>query len=216
MKLEFNEQRNLTEAFCTPIARFSVPNAESLNAILEPAILKREHESSGIKKTNVGGWQSMGELLDWPEVAATDFRETLLSAVSHMIGRVSGRRQFRFQAKIKAWANVNRGGSFNRIHNHPDCHWSGAYYVRPGQPGQDEPKRAGCIEFHDPRGAVNMVTHPGRSGFGTPCFYRPEAGTLFVFPSWLMHSVNPISAETCRISIAFNALIERYMDKGDK
>lgn len=213
MKLKFIAQQNITDAFATPIARFRVPNADSLNAALEPAILKREELSGGLRKTNVGGWQSPGDLLDWPEVGDTDLKETMQSAVTHMLALVAGSQKIRFQATFKAWANVNRGGSFNRIHNHPDCHWSGAYYVRQGEPGPEESKRAGCIEFHDPRGAINMISHPGNSSFGAPLPLRPEAGMLFVFPSWLYHSVNPIMTETCRISIAFNARIDRFMIK---
>ena len=33
-----------------------------------------------------------------------------------------------------AWANIVRNGSHHKIHNHPDCDWSGVYYVAVGEP----------------------------------------------------------------------------------
>ena len=47
------------------------------------------------------------------------------------------------------WSIINVPGSFNRSHIHPDCLWSGVYYVQ-------APEGAGQIEFTEPR-TQNMV-----------------------------------------------------------
>jgi hypothetical protein len=48
-----------------------------------------------------------------------------------------------------------------------------------------------------------MVASPGNK-FGQRVIFRPEAGMMVVFPSWLYHFVNPYFGDGERISIAFN------------
>ena len=44
-----------------------------------------------------------------------------------------------FTLLIDAWANVNRGGDYNIVHTHPNCMWSGVYYVALGEPDKSVP-----------------------------------------------------------------------------
>ena len=104
--------------------------------------------------------------------------------------------------RIMAWANVARRGNYHRMHNHPGSAWSGCYYVAspPSEPGT----LAGALEFYDPRPFTEMMDVPG-SPYGQRMIVRPLPGLLVLFPSWLYHFVHPSTAETPRISIAFNA-----------
>jgi len=99
-------------------------------------------------------------------------------------------------------ANLARDRAYNGIHNHPDCTWSGAYYVSLGERIGDDPLN-GIIEFLDPRMGVNWVQLPGQP-FGSQLQINPEAGTMVVFPSWMHHWVHPFHGTGERISIAFN------------
>ena len=103
--------------------------------------------------------------------------------------------------QIMAWANVLRRGNYNRVHSHPEFSWSAVYYVCLG--GAPASEADGLIEFVDPRGAANMVATPGRP-FDQKLRLRPRAGELILFPSWLLHYVNPYERTDIRISIAFN------------
>ena len=46
-----------------------VAGAEDINAGLAPAILARREKDQGNRISNVGGWQSRSDVLEWPELA---------------------------------------------------------------------------------------------------------------------------------------------------
>lgn len=213
MELEFDLRDNLKTAFPTPIGRFQLPNAAELNPVLERIILERERAAAGLQKSNIGGWHSGTDLHEWPEVRETDFVESLQSALTRMIALGARSDRFDFQCRLTSWANVNRGGAANAVHNHSMSHWSGVYYVRIGNYDEDDFPRAGGLTFIDPRGGVNMYRHPGSSLFGEAMTLMPAAGDLVIFPSWLYHLVRPFRTDTCRISIAFNAAIVDFKDQ---
>ena len=215
MRLNFDQKSNLLQAFPTQVGRFTVPNAAQINPILEEIILARESRQQGHSKSNVGGWHSDIDFHMWPEVQQrTDIVETMQSAVSHMIATAAETTRFNLNCDFVSWANINRAGSHNAVHNHSNAHWSGVYYVTVPQFDQDDLPRAGNIVFYDPRGAVNMVVHPGRCSDGEPFEMAPRAGHMLLFPSWLYHSVNPFKSDVTRISIAFNARIDRFEELG--
>ena len=56
-------------------------------------------------------------------------------------------------------------------------------------------------------GNINFV-HGTRQFLSTPLITKkPELGKIFVFPNYLMHSVNPFYGEGERRSMSFNAYI---------
>lgn len=107
------------------------------------------------------------------------------------------------EARLWGWAVIMRAGDFNSPHVHPDAHVSGVYY--PDVPSQDsatEPEDGGRLTFYDPRPGATM--HPLK-GHQTVQTFTPTAGSLVIFPSYLMHGVDPFRGPGERISIAFNA-----------
>ena len=204
MRLNFDPNSNIMRAFPTLIGNFKVPNAEEINPILEEIILAREPSQPGKSKSNVGGWHSEIDFHTWPEVQKTDIVETMQSSVSHMVAMAAQSAKFNLNCDFVSWANVNRRGSHNSVHNHSNSHWSGVYYVKVPKFDEDDIARAGDIMFYDPRGAVNMVVHPGKCNDGESIRVSPIAGHLLIFPSWLSHSVNPYQGEGVRISVSFN------------
>ncbi len=212
MRLPIDPNSNILRAFPTLIGQFKVPNAAEINPILEEIILAREPQHHGASKSNVGGWHSDIDFHTWPEVQKTDIVETMQSAVSHMVAMAAQSSRFNLNCDLVSWANINRKGSHNSVHNHCNAHWSGVYYVKVPQFGAADLPRAGDIMFYDPRGAVNMVMHPGKCNDGESIRVSPLAGHLLIFPSWLYHSVNPFMSDVVRISIAFNARIDAFED----
>lgn len=89
-----------------------------------------------------------------------------------------------------SWFNVAFQGSYNAPHTHPGCQISGAYYVRTEQPTKEEPF-SGRIDFIDEK--------------GTQYGFFPKAGTLFLFPSDMLHWVHPYYGDGIRICLSFNA-----------
>lgn len=168
-----------------------------LNGRLHEIILDREARDPGISASNVSGWHSAADLLEWGHAECERLGQAFLAAGRDMTAAmlpagVRGRVRTRFHGGC--WANVLRDGGYNRIHNHPGAVWSGCYYVSVGRAAA-EPAHNGWIEFQDPR--------PGNIHGGKEAV-NPEPGKMLIFPGWLNHFVNPFRGEGERISIAFN------------
>jgi uncharacterized protein (TIGR02466 family) len=212
VQLPFDKENQLLKFFPTHVGGFQLPNTSELAPRISNVILEREKQESGVQRSNMGGWHSDDQLLNWPELQFADLGDTFRSAVSHMIAATSGVARFNVRLTMAAWANVNRAGTSNSVHIHPDNHWSGVLYVKSPNFFTDPLKNAGAIQFQDPRGAINMLKTPGLSD-NVAC--APEVGRILVFPSWLYHSVSPFSLDEVRISIAFNARISEFKEIKD-
>ena len=204
MQFKIDPSTEVASLFPTPLARFQLPNAAEINPALKKAILGREARDRSEKRSNIGGWQSSDNLIDWPEPEVAELVDSIRCAVLNMVSLVSRVQVFEAAINIVAWANVNRSGAFNQVHTHPGNHWSGVYYVVPGDYGEDEIEFPGQLQIHDPRERSDMYLHP-HAPYGNPFRIKPREGLMVLFPSWLSHSVNIFYSETTRISIAFNA-----------
>lgn len=203
MKLELNKGISLN--WGTPLQVLNMPGSESVNAQLKALILERKRSSEGITKSNLGGWHSTDDLLTWPSPAAVTLRDWILQALQK-ITKTTGRGEgYNGKVQITCWANVNGAGHSNDLHNHPQCAWSGVYYVDVGTPVPDEEK-SGFIHFIDPRNGAGMVEDPFHQ-FGKGREFKPLPGQMLLFPSWLLHGVRAYCGEGERISIAFNIVL---------
>lgn len=123
---------------------------------------------------------------------------------------------YRIRWSFQGWANVNRLGDYHDPHNHPYAYLSGTYYVR--VPESRAPLRnrsdvrPGCITFYDPRGAVNMTAIKDDPQIDPEFTVAPRAGTILMWPAFLMHFVHPNLSEEPRISISFNVVINKPTD----
>jgi uncharacterized protein (TIGR02466 family) len=198
---------DLVLTFPTPIVKRTIPGAATVNRRLGEIVLERARGDQGEKKSNKGGWQSKPDLLDWPYPEIEQLKRWIADAVKSMTVYTTGKPDITGNLEIMAWANVNRFGDYNKPHSHPGCMWSGVYYIQTGAVPADQPS-SGMIEFIDPRVAVEMIVVPGRP-FEGRYKVRPEAGMILVFPSWLLHFVNPYLSHDERISVAFNAQVTK-------
>ena len=208
MTVEFDPRRDAFLAFTTPIAKLRLPEAAEINPGLRQAILDKAASDPGQTRSNIGGWHSRDDLLTWPQYQIAVLKAGLIDAVSHMTRFTSSAKRFTGEQMMTAWANICGRGAYHKLHNHPTFHWSGVYYVTPGDAVPDNP-HSGALEFQDPRGGVEMTMTPGKP-FGRTLAIQPEAGLIVIFPSWLHHWVNPYDGESERISIAFNARITNF------
>lgn len=118
---------------------------------------------------------------------------------------------------IDPWINANQKGNFNPPHVHPGNNYSGCYYI-------SFPEDSGLIHFLDPRpqhrfGAPNPKSNEGenwyfsKNKYDSSLFTYPiKEGKVVIFPSWLMHYVDPNPTDELRVSIAFNARYLQYAD----
>lgn len=208
MTLQFSRQEDLVPAFATPIARFRVADCAEANESLRRIVMDRAATMPAAGRTNFGGWNSPGNLLEWPDEPIRVLGGWMEDALRRVTGILADAESFDCTMIIFAWANVLYTGAYNIRHNHPNNVLSGVYYVDAGDsdPADD---LSGMFEFIDPRQFVEMVATPG-APFGRSFPVTPEAGTILVFPSWLYHHVHPYRGTRPRISIAFNARITDF------
>jgi uncharacterized protein (TIGR02466 family) len=99
------------------------------------------------------------------------------------------------------WVNILKPGGGHSGHIHPHSVISGTYYVA-------VPSGSGALRLEDPRLPLMMAAPPRRSDASeeTRAFVHlvPEAGTLFLWESWLRHEVIPSRAKGPRVSVSFN------------
>ncbi len=202
--------------FPTPLVSARLIGHRALDAGLAAAILAREQAERGVSVSNQGGWHS-AEFASWCGPAGHAVLDAARALVGHMT--VMRRGDALVPAAVgwvvTAWANVNRAGHGNRAHAHPGAYWSGIYWIDDGGVAAD-PARGGMLELADPRGILPTMVAPqlrcaiaATHGDGEGERVTPEAGTMVLFPSWLVHSVAPYAGPGTRISVAFNFSIGR-------
>jgi uncharacterized protein (TIGR02466 family) len=203
---ELSLDKHLMMAFATPVVSYPWPDSEALNRELAAVILAAERKDDGITRSNVGGWHSTTDFFEWKEAPIKALGERvrqMTMAITRAIAVAKdGPRNFNY--RIDGWANVSRHGNYNSAHNHPNCLWSGVYYVATGTP-DPESQMNGRLELLDPRAGVNMM-YIADTLLHARYLITPTPGLMILFPSWLSHLVHPFFGTGERISIAFNIL----------
>lgn len=115
---------------------------------------------------------------------------------------------------IAGWGAVLRGQDSHKRHVHPGSMFAGVYYVSAPSEIASSGKSHGCLLFHDPRPGAEMAQAVrGRNLYGSSFDICPgsEGGLLVLFPSWLMHEVQPMLPNYSgpRIAISFNVFYSR-------
>ena len=159
----------------------------------------RKRNPAGVTKTNIRGWQSANNLQNVDEFEDMNLR------ILQVCQRIAESQHFKSNIvfQLQAWVNISPPGASNQIHYHPNCHFSGVYYV-----SLDAPE-CGSIFFRDPRVASRMLTYPTEQiteFTASELRMPPEEGRLYVFPGWLEHGVDENRSSRDRVSISFNVL----------
>jgi len=194
--------------FETPVLHGRIADCEPLNAALAAAIAGHRAANPGIARSNIGGWHSHTDMLDWGGAPA----RAVSDAAIRMARRISffeGREGADIDWTMRMWANVSPPGALNTSHAHPGVLWAAVYYVDMGAaPGE---AAGGELYFEDPRFPVTVATFPGFRAIGIDGEPQPverslptEAGDMVLFPGFVRHGVRPNGGSRDRISIAMN------------
>ena len=156
---------------------------------------EKQKQDKGRIISNYGGWQSndikKGEHLEI---------DKLINIVTLEIDeccRQTGLPQLEIQ---NIWLNINPSNAYNHLHRHTGCVLSGCYYV-------DAKPEQGNIQFERADNAdCFLPATPVKNTYftSTRATYASKTGGLYIFPSWLRHSVEGNKTLSDRISIAFN------------
>ena len=191
--------------FPTPVFHFRVENYQELNTEFENYILNlKKNDAKGQKKSNAGGWHSHNFDLT-NDNTAKKFAKIFEKFYKKVIISEMGWKYNSDKVKIEGmWSIINKKGSFNIQHNHPNAYLSSAYYVR-------HPEKSGSIKFFDPR-EQKSIRYPKIKKYGelsaATVEIAPKEGDLLIFPSYLYHAVTENLSEQDRIIISFNVDIK--------
>jgi uncharacterized protein (TIGR02466 family) len=189
--------------FPVPVLQRRLADAATLNPALLSYLTPLRHADAGIQRTNVGGWHSdrvlqhandagIQRLLGEIRQGLTTWAESVFALPTPLAPE---------QWQIFLWANFNGRGHSNRAHDHfhTGVLASGFYYVRTGGTSA-----GGKTVF------LQQSTIPRYVTLGQPLrseqyAITPEDGSLFLFPSWLGHQVEPYQSDEERVTLAFDA-----------
>ena len=186
--------------FATPLWRIKAP--APLRALLPGIADKIEQDvrndaiNSSRNRSNFLGAQSERILLRDSPYFGEQERQFLILMIRSAIPLAEKYRIF-------TWINCNPSRSHNSAHVHPDSEISGVFYIA-------VPSGSGKIVFRDPRPQSEMANLHARFGSSVLSLVprypvQPESGDMLLFPSWLMHQVEPgVDQAGMRISMAFN------------
>jgi uncharacterized protein (TIGR02466 family) len=209
-------------AFGTPLIVFDIPDSGALNASLREIILGQRLKDSGVSRSNVNGWHSGEDFVEWGGAQAQLIVQTFGGICAGLTQFPPQTGSGSLQWIVRAWANVSEKGAFNKLHYHPGAYWSGVYYVSDGR-GDPEEEVGANLVIHSPHAQVAsmyapdvQIRLPDGQCLSPSVTVRPRPGRGVIFPSWLMHEVEPYRGRAVRISIALNfSLTPRMFSRGE-
>jgi len=184
--------------FPTPIYILDIKD-QSLNLQLEKDVINWMNQDKGIVRTNVNGWHSTTDMHEKPEF------KRLVNALYEAQKKIYIEEHLESEPFLgNMWANVNPPRGMNRAHQHPNSLWSGVYYIKATE-------NSGDLKIDDPRNCASMIRPKQKQGklptrLYRETHYKPVTGRCIMFPSWLMHCVDPNESNDIRISVSFNFL----------
>lgn len=100
-----------------------------------------------------------------------------------------------------SWANVYRTGDYCMPHSHLRSTASVVYCLDPGDEDPEDP-HSGRFCFVDPR--LRNCCQEQEGCMTAPFLPGMTAGTMLIFPSQLVHAVNPYTGTRPRITLSWN------------
>ena len=161
--------------------------------------IKDKYETN--KVTNQGGWQS-------PSFSTKDLSPTLGLLFQFLDAAVrTSLDSIIIPNPVKMhsfWFNVNEKGNFNTLHHHRGALMSGVFYIEtPENCGNISFERMDDSQYYLPENleTTNIFT-------GSSAKIAAVEGRLILFPSWLLHLVEPSQTTKPRISMSFNYILD--------
>jgi hypothetical protein len=149
------------------------------------------------------GGTKVYRLEDWAEPAARLINARAIELYKRAVKSPTG-------VIDMGWANVYQPGDYIVAHAHIRSQGSVVYMLDDGEPDSED-RHAGLFGIIDPRFAACCKL---RAGYMTHPFCPVmEPGAMIVFPSSLVHSVNPHAGGRPRITMAWN--LNREKLEGD-
>lgn len=189
--------------FETPLYVLELPEMTDLNTRVLGWLPGRRATDPGIQRANGGGWHSTPDLCVADDPVCQALMNRLVAISREALRKHYARAGVTVRSlalSVQAWIMALGDGDYVKPHDHAGAHWSGVYYVDPGDDADDGP--AGAIAFSHPVTGLPQI--PGLPPDPTEFSVRPKAGMLILFPAWLKHYVHPYRGARARVAVSFN------------
>ena len=197
--------------FATPFITDRLQSEQGIAMLREAIEAERVRDPAGLSISNLGGWHSKTNMLEWGGEAAKALVLKAMTIADEATLDVKSPQESRFGWIPELWANVSGKGHANQYHTHPGSYWSAVAYVDDGYAGSDDYELGGELQLLDPRAPMTQMSAPDLRLLGSDgqpilpeLTIRPQTGLIVMFPSWLQHAVRPFHGEGTRISVAIN------------
>ena len=197
----------LISVFPTTILQRHLDGMEETNQQLAALVSKiaATEPNATLGTTTEGGFQTKEDLFQRDDPGINTLKPHIFNAVQEYAAHTLRQELMRAPAKLDfvmwGWAVSYKAGHTQGLHVHPNANISGVYYVSAPQSAL-EPGDNGKISFYDPRARATMIQLPFQVNRHR---VAPTPGDMYLFPSWLEHSVSAFQGEGERLCIAFNA-----------
>ncbi len=223
------ENIELIELFSVPVLKYGSPDHIPLNEALKELILQRAGSERGLAISNVNGWHSERNLLEWDADCIQKLKQQFLQAAHAYFSRMGVELSDADldTLEIEAWANVNYTNSSNATHDHlkDATQWSAVYYVDGAGSGNGTVGGETVFVDREHRFVYKdkAISRLALCERGSYTCYQPEFtvaphnGMFVLFPSSTWHRVNCYKASEVRVTIAFNfkSPIFHYVCEGE-
>ena len=196
----------LINLFPTTILHRRLEGMEEVNRQLITLVdqIAASEPNATLGTTTEGGYQTKEDLFQRDNPGIEALKPHIFGAMRDYAAITIRQEMTRAPAKVDfilwGWAVSYKAGHTQGLHVHPGAHVSGVYYVTAPQAAL-EPGDGGKISFYDPRPRATMNQLPFQA---TRHRIAPVPGDMYLFPSWLEHSVAAFQGDGMRLCIAFN------------
>jgi hypothetical protein len=213
--------------FPTPVGiyNFGATNHELNCELVQDSLKERELDPKGRFYSNFKGWHSHFGL----EIKYNSFeklKRIIESTVKHYCNF------YGYDSNIKChklWSNLSQKTSYNRIHHHGTSYLTGVYYPAKSIVNNEptfnysnnnnnflidgysfNEEGGGSLYFLSPSYSESRtLIKEGYNQYNTDVYHmNPVSSALLVFPSYLLHGVEPLHEDYTRISISFIVTLE--------
>lgn len=192
----------IKKLFPTLIYESKLPSSKSLNAqLIKEVEYYQQTDDAGrswSKENYRGGYTSYNSLTNLHKLSPTF--EELEKHINKHVKKFAKELNYNLNGRklimTTCWINVMPQNTYHPLHIHPLCTLSGTYYVK-------VPNKTSSLKIEDTKMAYLMASPP-RKKDDYYYHFKPKAGDLVMFESWVRHEVPPNPAKENRISISFN------------
>ena len=192
----------LLNIFKSSIYKTKVENEKAKKYFLDLLESEKQQPNSSMHLSNKGGFQSK----PFSYISDADINKELFIDPCFNYFKYLNTRKPAKDWGIKMgsfWINQNSMSDWNVMHNHLPNNFSGIWYIK-------APKDCGRVVFQN--GDMLIMNEQNFDYFDDPHFYsrfflNVEDNDLVLFPSHMLHFVEPSRTNKDRISLAFNLVI---------